>query len=71
MCICVCVKRNNGLNKNGCTYSCVMETGLFCSKDHHKLEKVKSLKESLKRVSVAPDHLPSICFYTFLNSYSG
>ncbi|KAK2193410.1 hypothetical protein NP493_13g06024 [Ridgeia piscesae] len=40
-------------------------------KDHHKLEKVKSLKESLKRVSVAPDHLPSICFYTFLNSYSG
>ncbi|XP_063236951.1 transcription initiation factor TFIID subunit 5 [Bacillus rossius redtenbacheri] len=37
-------------------------------KDADKLEKVKALREASKRVTLGPDSLPSICFYTLLNS---
>jgi len=39
-----------------------------CRKDADKLEKVKALREASKRVTLGPDTLPSICFYTLLNS---
>lgn len=37
-------------------------------KDADKLEKVKALREASKRVTLGPETLPSICFYTLLNS---
>jgi len=37
-------------------------------RDIDKREKGKSLRESMKRVALGPDSLPSICFYTFLNA---
>ncbi|XP_034951063.1 transcription initiation factor TFIID subunit 5 isoform X2 [Chelonus insularis] len=37
-------------------------------KDIDKLEKVKALREASKRVTLGPDSLPSICFYTLLNT---
>ncbi|XP_076756911.1 TATA-box binding protein associated factor 5 isoform X2 [Xylocopa sonorina] len=37
-------------------------------KDADKLEKAKALREASKRVVVGPDTLPSICFYTLLNT---
>ncbi|XP_077997297.1 transcription initiation factor TFIID subunit 5-like [Glandiceps talaboti] len=40
-------------------------------RDIDKMEKALSLRESLKRVTVGPENLPSICFYTFLNSQHG
>ncbi|XP_061405194.1 LOW QUALITY PROTEIN: transcription initiation factor TFIID subunit 5 [Lethenteron reissneri] len=40
-------------------------------KDSDKLDKVIALKESMKRVRLGPDCLPSICLYTFLNAYQG
>ncbi|GLH04111.1 hypothetical protein R5R35_003384 [Gryllus longicercus] len=39
-------------------------------KDFDKLEKVKALREASKRVNLGPDTLPSICFYTLLNSHN-
>ncbi|CAG9784433.1 unnamed protein product [Diatraea saccharalis] len=37
-------------------------------KEADKLEKGKALREASKRVALGPDTLPSICFYTLLNS---
>ncbi|KAI5641492.1 WD40 associated region in TFIID subunit, NTD2 domain-containing protein [Phthorimaea operculella] len=37
-------------------------------KETDKLEKGKALREASKRVALGPDSLPSICFYTLLNS---
>nr|ATI09805.1 TATA-box binding protein [Lysiphlebia japonica] len=37
-------------------------------KDADKKEKFKAFRESQKRVQLGPDNLPSICFYTLLNS---
>jgi len=37
-------------------------------RDIDKVEKVKALREATKRVNLGPDNLPSICFYTMLNS---
>ncbi|XP_011500143.1 PREDICTED: transcription initiation factor TFIID subunit 5 [Ceratosolen solmsi marchali] len=37
-------------------------------KDVDKLEKIKALREASKRVVLGPDSLPSICFYTLMNS---
>ena len=37
-------------------------------RDIDKLEKVKALREASKRVNLGPDNLPSICFYTLINS---
>jgi transcription initiation factor TFIID subunit 5 len=37
-------------------------------KDADKLEKVKALREASKRVTLGPETLPSVCFYTLLNS---
>ncbi|XP_014204120.1 transcription initiation factor TFIID subunit 5 [Copidosoma floridanum] len=37
-------------------------------KDVDKLEKIKALREASKRVVLGPESLPSICFYTLLNS---
>lgn len=37
-------------------------------RDVDKLEKLKALKEASKRVSLGPDSLPSVCFYTLMNS---
>lgn len=40
-------------------------------KDSDKLEKIKALREATKRVNLGPDCLPSVCFYTLLNSAHG
>ncbi|XP_075214513.1 TATA-box binding protein associated factor 5 [Lycorma delicatula] len=37
-------------------------------KDADKIEKIKAMRESTKRVNLAPDCLPSICCYTLLNA---
>lgn len=37
-------------------------------RDIDKVEKIKALREASKRVNLGPDNLPSICFYTMLNS---
>ncbi|CAB0033987.1 unnamed protein product [Trichogramma brassicae] len=37
-------------------------------RDIDKIEKRKAMKEALKRVTLGPDSLPSICFYTLMNS---
>ncbi|XP_058809234.1 transcription initiation factor TFIID subunit 5-like [Phymastichus coffea] len=37
-------------------------------KDVDKIEKIKALREASKRVVLGPESLPSICFYTLLNS---
>ncbi|GBP73856.1 Transcription initiation factor TFIID subunit 5 [Eumeta japonica] len=37
-------------------------------KEAEKIEKGKALREASKRVQLGPDALPSICFYTLLNS---
>ena len=33
-----------------------------------KIEKAKAYRDGMKRVQLGKDTLPSICFYTFLNS---
>lgn len=38
-------------------------------KDADKLEKLKALRETAKRVHLNKDTLPSVCFYTVLNSH--
>lgn len=38
-------------------------------KDSDKVEKLKALRETAKRVHLNKDTLPSICFYTVLNSH--
>lgn len=38
-------------------------------KDSDKLDKIMYMKEATKRLRLGPEALPSICFYTFLNSY--
>lgn len=43
----------------------------FCRKDNDKKEKIKALRELSKRVTLGPDSLPSICFYTLLNGANG
>ncbi|KAK3575934.1 hypothetical protein CHS0354_006251 [Potamilus streckersoni] len=40
-------------------------------KDRDKLEKITAFRETLKRVKIGPESLPSICFYTLLNSWQG
>ncbi|XP_077300111.1 TATA-box binding protein associated factor 5 [Arctopsyche grandis] len=40
-------------------------------KEIYKLEKCKALREASRRVVLGPDCLPSICFYTMLNSAHG
>ncbi|XP_071943039.1 transcription initiation factor TFIID subunit 5-like [Antedon mediterranea] len=40
-------------------------------KDSDKLARAIALRESLKRIRLAADSLPSICFYSFLNAYDG
>lgn len=37
-------------------------------KDIDKQEKVRALRESMKRVQLGPESLPSVCFYTILNA---
>ncbi|VVC86700.1 unnamed protein product [Leptidea sinapis] len=37
-------------------------------KENDKIEKGKALREASKRVQLGPETLPSICFYTLLNS---
>lgn len=37
-------------------------------KDVDKIEKLKALREAAKRVNLGPENLPSVCFYTILNS---
>lgn len=37
-------------------------------RDIDKQEKVRSLRESMKRVALGPESLPSVCFYTILNA---
>ncbi|XP_017461471.1 PREDICTED: transcription initiation factor TFIID subunit 5-like [Rhagoletis zephyria] len=39
-------------------------------KDADKMEKVKALRESSKRVPLNKDSLPSVCFYTILNAHN-
>ncbi|KAL8563934.1 hypothetical protein ACOMHN_059364 [Nucella lapillus] len=40
-------------------------------RDQDKVEKITAYREALKRVKLSKDQLPSICFYTFLNSSQG
>ncbi|XP_042903545.1 transcription initiation factor TFIID subunit 5 [Parasteatoda tepidariorum] len=40
-------------------------------RDADKLDKINALREAQKRVRLGPNNLPSICFYTFLNSHQG
>ncbi|XP_022326421.2 transcription initiation factor TFIID subunit 5-like [Crassostrea virginica] len=40
-------------------------------KDQDKMEKITAYREALKRVKVNRENLPTICFYTVLNSYQG
>jgi transcription initiation factor TFIID subunit 5 len=37
-------------------------------RDIDKNEKIKALREAQKRVNLGPDNLPSVCYYTLLNS---
>lgn len=37
-------------------------------KDADKMEKVKAMREAIKRVTLGPENLPSICCYTLLNA---
>lgn len=37
-------------------------------RDIDKQEKVRAMREAMKRVPLNPDSLPSVCFYTILNS---
>ncbi|CAG9812148.1 unnamed protein product [Chironomus riparius] len=37
-------------------------------RDNDKNEKIKALREAQKRVNLGPDSLPSVCYYTLLNS---
>lgn len=37
-------------------------------RDNDKAEKIKALREAQKRVNLGPDNLPSVCYYTLLNS---
>jgi transcription initiation factor TFIID subunit 5 len=37
-------------------------------RDLDKLEKIKALREASKRVNLGPENLPSVCYYTLLNS---
>lgn len=37
-------------------------------RDIDKNEKIKALREAQKRVSLGPDSIPSVCYYTLLNS---
>lgn len=44
-------------------------TVVFISrKETDKIEKGKALREASKRIQLGPESLPSICFYTLLNS---
>lgn len=40
-------------------------------RDADKIDKVNAMREALKRVRLGPNSLPSICFYTFLNTHQG
>ncbi|XP_070570065.1 transcription initiation factor TFIID subunit 5-like [Ptychodera flava] len=40
-------------------------------RDIDKMEKALALRETMKRVKVGSDNMPSICFYTFLNTNHG
>lgn len=40
-------------------------------KDMDKIEKISAFREAMKRLKLGPDTMPSICFYTFINSYRG
>lgn len=40
-------------------------------KDSDKLERARYLREVSKKVNLGPDSLPSILFYTFMNSFHG
>ncbi len=37
-------------------------------RDIDKKEKLRAVRESMKRITLGPDLLPSICFYTFTNT---
>ncbi|XP_014677926.1 PREDICTED: transcription initiation factor TFIID subunit 5-like [Priapulus caudatus] len=39
--------------------------------DADKLDKIHALREAAKRVKLGEENLPSICFYTFANTYQG
>lgn len=40
-------------------------------RDADKLDKINAMREATKRVRLGPESLPSVCFYTFLNSHQG
>ncbi|XP_067687895.1 transcription initiation factor TFIID subunit 5-like [Haliotis asinina] len=40
-------------------------------KDMDKIEKINAFREAMKRVKVDREHMPSVCFYTLLNSCQG
>lgn len=40
-------------------------------KDQDRSEKTRAIREAWKRTKLDPNHMPSVCFYTFLNAYQG
>ena len=42
-----------------------------CSRDLIKVDKVRALRESVKRLSLSPDCLPSAVCYTLVNGHGG
>lgn len=61
MCVCVVFKFHQLKLKNNFIF-------LFYRKETDKIEKGKALREASKRIQLGPESLPSICFYTLLNS---
>lgn len=49
-------------------YLCTQNTLKYSRKENDKIEKGKAIREATKRVQLGPESLPSICFYTLLNS---
>lgn len=40
-------------------------------RDADRHDKINAMKDASKRIKLGPEFLPSICFYTFLNSHQG
>ncbi|XP_035827359.1 transcription initiation factor TFIID subunit 5 isoform X2 [Aplysia californica] len=40
-------------------------------KDQDKVEKTRAFREAMRRAKLDHSHMPSVCFYTFLNVYQG
>ena len=68
-CACICTY----VTECACTYVTVCTLNAWCPvvfrRDCEQLAKFTAFKESAKCVPLGPDHLPSVCCYTLLNTY--